>query len=61
MKRRRAQTTVEYMITLSVISIAIAGVLIVFGDTMQNSTRSLSGYLATSLSDESNGGDGVQN
>ena len=60
MKRRRAQTTVEYMITLSVISIAIAGILIVFGDTIQNNTRNLSGYLASSLADKSNGGDGVQ-
>jgi len=57
---KRAQTTVEYMVTLSVISIAIAAILIVFGDTVQDSTRELSGYLASSLSDASNGGDAVQ-
>lgn len=53
--RRRGQTTTEYMVIMSVVSIAIAAVLIVFESTLKTNTESLSQDLTNSLTQ-----DGVQ-
>ncbi len=45
----RGQATVETMLLISVVSIAIAAVLIVWSDTVQINTRSLSSSLAEEL------------
>jgi Flp pilus assembly pilin Flp len=58
--RRRGQSTTEYMLTISVISIAIIAVLIVFETVVTNGTKDVSQHLVTSLSDASNGGDPIQ-
>lgn len=47
--RRTGQATVETMLLISVVSIAIAAVLIVWSDTVQINTRSLSSSLAEEL------------
>ncbi len=52
---RRGQSTVEYMLTISVISIAIAAVILALGSAMQASAKSLGASMATSLTT-----DGVQ-
>ncbi|MBM4366220.1 MAG: hypothetical protein FJ102_08380 [Deltaproteobacteria bacterium] len=52
---RRGQSTVEYMLTIAVISIAVAAVVIALGSAMQSSATSLGGSMATSLTT-----DGVQ-
>lgn len=46
---RRAQSTVEYLLTLSVLSIAIAAVVLALGTTIRSSSISLGGSLAESL------------
>lgn len=46
---RRGQSTVEYLLTISVLSIAIAGVVLSLCGTIEASTLSLGGSLATSL------------
>lgn len=56
---RRGQSTVETMLLISVLSIAIGAVLIVWSDTVQINTRSLSSYLAEELSGNG-GGDEIQ-
>ncbi len=52
---RRGQSTVEYMLTIAVISIAVAAVVIALGTAMQSSAKSLGSSMATSLTT-----DGVQ-
>lgn len=46
---RRAQSTVEYLLTLSVLSIAVAAVVLGLGSTIRSSSLSLGGSLAESL------------
>ena len=53
---RRGQSTVETMLLVSVISIAIGAVLIVFSDTVQVNARDLSQFLAIELSGNGNPG-----
>ncbi|MCP4805904.1 MAG: hypothetical protein GY913_03685 [Proteobacteria bacterium] len=53
---RRGQSTVETMLLVSVISIAIGAVLIVWSDTVQVNARSLSQFLALELT-----GNGTEN
>ena len=50
MKRaRRGQSTVEYLLLLSVISIAVGAVTLTFSDTVQVQTRAVSQWLAEEL------------
>jgi hypothetical protein len=46
---RRAQSTVEYLLTISVLSIAVAAVVLALGGTIRSSSLSLGGSLAESL------------
>ena len=46
---KRGQSTVEYMITIAVISIAVAAVVLTLSKTLQSSSVSLGGSLSTSL------------
>ena len=46
---RRAQTTVEYMLLISVLCIALVAVMLSFSDLVQVNTRSLSTFLAREL------------
>jgi Flp pilus assembly pilin Flp len=46
---RRGQSTVEYLLTLSVLSIAVAAVVLTLGGTIRSSTLSLGSSLADSL------------
>jgi hypothetical protein len=46
---RRAQSTVEYLLTISVLSIAVVAVVLALGGTIRASTLSLGGSLAESL------------
>lgn len=57
---RRAQTTVEYMLTLSVVTIAVIAALLTFSDVIQVNTRSVSSFLADELSGQDDGTDQVQ-
>lgn len=52
---RRAQSTVEYMITISVITIAIIAVMRAMTYTIYEGTEQVAGSLETSLTE-----DGVQ-
>ncbi len=52
---RKGQTTVEYMLTISVVSIAIVVVMYAMYGMIRQQTTSLGGSLATSLTT-----DGVQ-
>ena len=45
---RRGQSTVEYMITLSVVSIAIIAIMLIFNSVTVNNVRSLSESLTSS-------------
>jgi hydrogenase/urease accessory protein HupE len=54
-RRRRAQTTVEYMLTVSVITIAIMAVVYTLMSVVYEETGSLGRSLGTSLTT-----DGVQ-
>jgi len=47
--RRRGQTTTEYLLGISVLSIALAAVLITFIQVVKDSTESTGSYLTTSL------------
>ncbi|MCB9760492.1 MAG: class III signal peptide-containing protein [Alphaproteobacteria bacterium] len=53
--RRRGQTTVEYMLLISVLAIALVAALLTFSDVIQLNARSLSGFLATELSGTGSG------
>lgn len=57
-QRRRGQATVEYMIMISVVSVAVMAVLITFTDLVQNQTTTVSDFLAEELT--GNGDDGSQ-
>lgn len=52
---RRAQTTVEYMLLISVLCIALVAVMLSFSDLVQVNTRSLSTFLARELSGSGTG------
>jgi len=54
-RTRRAQTTVEYMLTIAVITIAIMAVMYTLTSVVFDETNSLAGSLGTSLTT-----DGVQ-
>ncbi|HJN74784.1 MAG TPA: hypothetical protein QGF58_12700 [Myxococcota bacterium] len=56
---RRGQATVETLLLISVLCIAVGAVLIVFSDTVQINTRSLSSFLAEELTGNGVGGDEV--
>lgn len=58
--RRRGQSTTEYMIGISVLSIALAAVILTYIEVISDGTLTVSNHLQTSLSDASHGGDGVQ-
>ncbi|MCB9793086.1 MAG: hypothetical protein H6741_10205 [Alphaproteobacteria bacterium] len=60
LRARRAQTTVEYMLTLSVVTIAVIAALLTFSDVIQVNTRSVSSFLAEELSGQDDGSDQVQ-
>lgn len=55
MKARRGQSTVETMLLVSVVSIAMGAVLIVFSDMVQVSGRALSSSLAKELTGQAGG------
>lgn len=50
---RRAQTTVEYLLTISVITIAIMSVVYGMTSTMYDGTNVLANQLATNLTSDS--------
>ncbi len=47
-RRRLGQTTVEYMLTISVVSLAIIGTMLAFETIFGDNAASLSEHLATS-------------
>lgn len=49
---RTGQSTVEYMLTVSVLSIAVVALLLGLGRTISGSAISLGGSMAHSLTDE---------
>ncbi len=53
--KRRGQSTVEYMLLISVVSVAVVAALLGFSDTVQVNARALSESLGIELTGQSPG------